>query len=592
MDMRHYHDFDILTEIVEKDEHEQVKSISVHVLDSPVGQGTQKETVALPDNLRLRCSALADRQFDQQVEQQIELGMTLANLLFPDYARSLYKRSRDRLRDGEGLRLRLRLARELADLPWEYVHIPRTDGEHLDNDFLALDPHISIVRHEPMDVPVAGDWADAPDKRRIVVAMATPEPHDRYVKLTNLVREQHALKTELDKVEKGLDVTYLPHVYKGASTDHIPGAMLEQVADALMERTDVFHFSGHGEFPKEVGPVLDTAVGKGQILLATEGNKAEPLPASRLAEMLRSKGVRLVVLGACETGQTGYRDVSHTWGGVAVSLLREGIPAVLAMQYTVNDRLAAAFMGAFYRALVTGRLVDEAVAHGRAAMRREALRQNGLNKPHARDWGVPVLYLRAPGGRVFNPVRSKGAREQAEAQLPNLIAQEFRVLKASSVTVGAVNTTSARVEQKVKEEARGTLFGGIWHESPSGIVSVFQDIDTVTGTVVGAAVGKPEEIADTLRAFGGLDSTSSPGATPDRRPASEETTTSASANRSSSLSAPQDPACPKCGHSVQVGAKFCDQCGVEIAPAPQFCSQCGAKLRPEDKFCPQCGTSV
>lgn len=81
------------------------------------------------------------------------------------------------------------------------------------------------------------------------------------------------------------------------------------------------------------------------------------------------------------------------------------------MQYVVNDKLAAAFMGDFYRALVAGCLIDEAVSLGRAAIRREALSQN---TPAVRDWGVPVLYCRARDGCVFHAVSDSKGRAEAE----------------------------------------------------------------------------------------------------------------------------------------------------------------------------------
>jgi len=75
------------------------------------------------------------------------------------------------------------------------------------------------------------------------------------------------------------------------------------------------------------------------------------------------------------------------------SLLKAGIPAVVAMQFTVKDRLAAAFSAMFYQCLVAGCTVDEGCGAGSKCMRAEAL----TLQPDMRDWGVPVLYLRAQG---------------------------------------------------------------------------------------------------------------------------------------------------------------------------------------------------
>jgi hypothetical protein len=49
--------------------------------------------------------------------------------------------------------------------------------------------------------------------------------------------------------------------------------------------------------------------------------------------------------------------------------------------------------------------------------------------------------------------------------------------------------------------------------------------------------------------------------------------------------------CPKCGHSLEVNAKFCPSCGEKLKGGA-FCSECGAKLQPGAKFCAECGTKT
>src|SRR5262249_53086745 len=150
----------------------------------------------------------------------------------------------------------------------------------------------------------------------------------------------------------------------------------------------------------------------------------------RLAELLRYRGVRLIVLGACEGGR---RDGHNVWAGVAAALLRVGTPAVVAMQFTIDDQLAATFSTGFYRALVAGCTVDEAVASGRAAIRLEAL----VGKENTRDWGVPVLYLRSPGGTIFNPIKDERAVAEASRQTAQLVEQQVREVGKTGRLVGA-----------------------------------------------------------------------------------------------------------------------------------------------------------
>jgi hypothetical protein len=114
-------------------------------------------------------------------------------------------------------------------------------------------------------------------------------------------------------------------------------------------------------------------------------------PADDLAMNLRRCGVRLAVLGA---GEAGRRDQVNAWTGVARSLTRAGIPAVVGMQYPIRDTSATAFYQGFYRALAAGQPIDAAVTDGRLAIVNRSSEGD-------RDWGVPVLYMRSLEGVLF-----------------------------------------------------------------------------------------------------------------------------------------------------------------------------------------------
>ncbi len=478
-----FHDFILVADQVEKKSNSAVSAFTLSVFNSPVGQGEKKEHVTVPPQLTQQIRWLEERQLDQDVNRQMDLGELLAGLLLPQYARQLFSESLKRLRDGEGLRLRLRLADELADFPWEYMYIQDTRGERTSSSFLALDPRISIVRHEALAVP--GDWFQSPDSRRVVVAMATPQPYSRYRKLESLPTEQRLLKEALSGIA-GIEAVYLPE-YTTAQADKQPGATLKDIMAALMKRTDVFHFSGHGEFAEEMGPVVGSFVGEGGIILANAENEAVPIAADRFAEVLRGKGVRLVVLGACETGR---RDGINVWSSVVASLLKAGVPVVVAMQFTIQDTLAAEFCGAFYRAVVAGFTVDEAVSLGRAAIRVAS--QGTLRD--ARDWGTPILYLRTPSGVVFKPVKNEQVRQEAEQQLGHLFEQHAREVPSKGrmigPVVGVIENETVTVDQTVDERTDGVVIGTSIFSIQGGRLLVRQKVDRVDGTMIGAVIGR------------------------------------------------------------------------------------------------------
>jgi hypothetical protein len=411
--------------------------------------------------------------------------------------------------------------------------------------------------------------------------MATPEPYADYPKLKHLPSEQKQIREALDKVE-GITVTYEPE-YKGDEADLIPGARLQDVVEALTERTDIFHFGGHGEFVKGPGPGGERLVGEGSIILASDENRAVPIPADYLLEILRSKGIRLAVLGACETGQ---RDSFQVWSSVAASLLKGGIPAVVAMQFSIRDDLAAAFMGAFYQVLAAGRTIDEAVARGRAAIRMKALGDNG----NVRDWGVPVLYLRAAGGRIFNPLSEKGVRDAVEEKLTRLVEQHITGgVAPSGVVVGEVTKDveagEATVIQQIDKGLDGLAIGSYAVDIKGGRITVRQTVDRVGsgGVLIGSVMTGAEGMTG-AQGWAKLDEllASSFKAVRPSSPLPSGTGADDSA----------DLKCPACGSPAKKGAKFCETCGARLEVATKFCTKCGAKLGPGAKFCEQCGAKT
>jgi hypothetical protein len=459
----------------------RVASFMVRVLSSPAGEGEEAERVKVPDHLPAWVGWLDVRQIDTDLGAQIELGTILGGLLLPPYARGLFQASLGRLADDEGLRLRLRLADELADLPWEFAWVGRHRGKPTAAGFLALDPRISIVRHESVATPLPTGNPTAPAGRRVVVAQASP---DGYPALKSLAAERQSLEEALAGVA-------------GVTTEFVSDASRAAVLQAVTAGADVFHFGGHGTVDPDGG---------GSVVLAGPANQADLLPAVRLAEIVQAKGVRLAVLGACDTGRRPGPGpggaTASVWGGVATALMQRGIPAVVAMQFTIGDRRAAAFAGATYRALVGGLTIDEAVALGRTAIRTASTGKQADD----RDWAVPVLYLRDGGDRLFEPVAEPAARDQAVAESARLYEQRVGRVAAGGLVLGAVlgpdsvERVSIRLEADVVE---GLAVGAVG--TSAGGVHVDEQVDEVAagGTLVGGA-DSPEALARALEVLRGL----------------------------------------------------------------------------------------
>jgi hypothetical protein len=352
----------------------------VRVLDSP--QGNQRtdlaDAVVLPAKLRKRLGTLERGKLS--LTEMISLGKELGDSLFPPRARWFLDQSRGMLGDDEGLRIRLRLETyALADLPWEYAYISLLDtpaGQKSAIGFLVLDRRTSLVRYEVLGQSPGTLHPVGAGPLRMVVLLADPR-----------VREYHELdlEAELGNIQKTVgdvpDIQLDPYMH---TTRQI-------LLDAVQKgNAHLLHFAGHGEFQGDQGQAYGTVEGEGYLVL--EGNgKADLFDADTLALLLRGRGVRLAVLGACETGR---RDGVNAWTGVVPALTRAGIPAVVGNQYRIKDKNAITFSRSFYRALTGGESIDAAVTDGRQAI-------FALSGAADRDWGVPVLHLRAEEGVLF-----------------------------------------------------------------------------------------------------------------------------------------------------------------------------------------------
>ncbi len=360
-----------------------IERFRVRVADSPAGQErlAEAESVSLPADLRSRLRQLDKRQLP--LDGMIELGEVLAAALFPPRVRLFLERSRVRLDDDEGLRIRLRFdTYALADLPWEYSYLPRPDtpaDQKGADGFLALDRGISLVRYEVLGQPPGSLDPVGTAPLRMVVLLANPQTPG-YSKL-DLNTEQ---KYIADAVKELTSIR--PEFY--------PEATIDSLQDALVREAHVFHFAGHGKFEGDLGAAYGSIEGKGYLLLTGETGGAARLRADKLALNLKGRGVRLAVLGACEGGR---RDQVNAWTGIVPSLTKAGIPAVVGMQFTILDANAIAFSKRLYRALAAGQPIDAAMTDGRLAIFNRG-------DDNERDWGVPVLYLRAEEGVLFPQV--------------------------------------------------------------------------------------------------------------------------------------------------------------------------------------------
>ncbi|MFL5804862.1 MAG: CHAT domain-containing protein [Roseiflexaceae bacterium] len=324
--------------------------------------GDARGVLCLPDEdpaFQALLRRLATLDTDEQLLDQI--GQLLFTALFPHPIKEVLVRTQGTLIDGQGLRIKLNIASgadAVAALPWEFIH----DPDH--RPLAMLD--ISIVRYLQQSALIPRLKTNLP--LRMLLTGAQPRE-----------LEQINIDQELREVEAALaDLVGQGHVQLVVEP-HLTRSKLQQL---LRQGFHVWHFSGHGGFRS-----TDKSG-----LLAFEDTQGdlEWASARELGILVNRSSVRLIMLDACESGQLATSPFSN----MASTLIYGQIPAVIAMQFKVPDAATRAFAGEFYRALAEGFPIDACVTEGRKAIMGAV----GLGRP---DWGIPVVYTRAPDGRLF-----------------------------------------------------------------------------------------------------------------------------------------------------------------------------------------------
>ncbi len=342
------------------------------VLNSPAGQASHSFRFPVDDwELETFLVWLAGAHYrtrrveSKEMRAAKQLGARLFQAVFAEEVRACWQRSLDECtRRDVGLRLRLRLTNvpELADLPWEFLYDSSV------NQFLALSAKTPIVRY--FDLAHSTRPVAVKPPLRVLVMISNPIDWDTL----DIDQERAKLKRALARlVERGLVIL-----------DFLPEATLDALQHRLRQNTyHLFHFIGHGGFDEDRRD--------GLLILRDEDGRGRRITSQRLSAILTDHAaLRLVILNACE-GARGAREDPFT--GVAQTLVQRGIPAVIAMQYEVSDHVAIAFSQEFYAALVDEYPVDAAVSEARKKIFGEG---NDV------AWGIPVIYMRSPDGRLFD----------------------------------------------------------------------------------------------------------------------------------------------------------------------------------------------
>jgi hypothetical protein len=273
---------------------------------------------------------------------------------------------------------------DLMGLPWEFLYSDHTGV----GDFLALSHDTVMTRYAQGRNPHRPPHGGLVPPLRILGMVSLPRDTSDLNANDEKQRIQNALR---ELIERGLVwIDWL---------EEATFAALNRKLQTRDRHYHIFHFIGHGTFENE-----------GHLLFEDENGNAQGIKGEDLGYILASQPyLRLAVLNACESAQTS---ASNPFASVATALVKQGIPAVIAMQYAIRDSAAVEFSQQIYQGLAQELPIERVVTNGRVMLKRKS----------TGEWGIPVLYLGIPGDELF-PLSFEAG--QLEEQIRKLINKFF-----------------------------------------------------------------------------------------------------------------------------------------------------------------------
>ena len=318
--------------------------------------------------------------------EQRSLGQELFKTLFSQEIGNALTRSRDVVKAlgaqrAEGLRLRLvidpveKQLVHLATLPWELLFDGRAHR-------LACGSKTSLLRY--FNNPHIDTHQEIEGPLKVLFVGAEPDTH-------------HATQFEEE-------FRVLEKVFEGQERIQLHSCLnpsIEQVSDVLRENPcHVVHFYGHGGFN------LDT--GEGTLAFVKADGGIQRVVGEMVASFLgKHRELRLVVLNTCKGGRLRREWKQHPFAGVAPALIEEGIPGVVAMQFSISIESAKRFSEAFY-----GQLLQEAPVDVAAAAARQSVLGGAADCP---EWATPAVFTGVRDGQLLKWSKVSKAEQEEEA---------------------------------------------------------------------------------------------------------------------------------------------------------------------------------
>lgn len=362
---RSYRDFDLLLE-------ESIGAgYRARVIGSPAGE-TESVAIELPFTeqdieiflLRIgrqRRGAPSDEAHSSLSSTIEEFGAELFDAVFRDQIRDAFMTSIGIAEaDDAGLRIRLRFARaaELANFPWEFLHDRGT------RRFLALSDRTSLVRH--VELPGRTRPLPVTPPLRILLMAVSPVDFDA----PDAAGEKARLREVLADLVAANRVVL---------EEERSGTLAGLQRQLRIGEYQVFHLIAPGGF--------DETQNDDVLYFEGPGGRGQAVTGHALGDVL--SGHRSLLLAVLNAGEGAGSGRERTFASTAESLVRRGIPAVIAMQFEITDEAAVTFAHSFYEAVSDGYPLETSMTEARKSIR---------NMPNLVEWATPALHMRADDG--------------------------------------------------------------------------------------------------------------------------------------------------------------------------------------------------
>ena len=288
------------------------------------------------------------------------------------------------------------------------------------------------------------------------------------------------------------------------------------------------HFDGHGAFRRQCpaddcdelngidasiccgcGTSLHGVDPQTYLCFCDNEGRSRLIDTETLRELFVRSDVRLAVFAACETATLTQESRSHRQRQAAIdatlatALVTSQVPAVIAMPFSLEDKLSPTFMLHFYEALANGRTLEDALSRARQAMMP-------MFKHHS--WFIPVLYRHVIEGQE-GPVAFLSVRDELEEQEHSLahlgasqsfVGRERELQELSDL----LTQTAINEEQRRVMKSQHLLRPGVHHialTGPAGIGKSALAIEAVRrnrekfhGEIIGISLQGGKSFAEAL----------------------------------------------------------------------------------------------